>query len=398
MFKANSNYSLISESYLFSTVARRVEEYKAQHPEADILKLGIGDVTLPVCDAAVSELIAAARSQGLRDTFIGYGPEQGHKFLIDLIVTNDYKLRGIDILPDEVFVNDGAKSDLGNIGDILSIDNIVAITNPVYPVYLDTNLMAGRTVMMLDCTEENGFIPVIPSGKTEIPDVIYLCYPNNPTGISLSRNQLRCWVDFALKYGCLILFDSAYEAYITSSEVPHSIFEIEGARQCAIEFRSFSKTAGFTGLRCGYTVVPRELVDKNGLNLNNMWRRRQCTKFNGASYVVQRAAAALYTVDGKKQVRTNIDYYMENARVLRQGLLQARFEVYGGIDSPYVWTKAPVKINSWSLFEKMLESCNLVTTPGVGFGTCGEDFIRLTAFNTRENTIEAINRIISLKF
>lgn len=315
-----------------------------------------------------------------------------------MIVTNDYKLRGIDILPDEVFVNDGAKSDLGNIGDILSIDNIVAITNPVYPVYLDTNLMAGRTVMMLDCTEENGFIPVIPSGKTEIPDVIYLCYPNNPTGISLSRNQLRCWVDFALKYGCLILFDSAYEAYITSSEVPHSIFEIEGAKQCAIEFRSFSKTAGFTGLRCGYTVVPRELVDKNGLNLNNMWRRRQCTKFNGASYVVQRAAAALYTVDGKKQVRTNIDYYMENARILRQGLLQARFEVYGGIDSPYVWTKAPVKINSWSLFEKMLESCNLVTTPGVGFGTCGEDFIRLTAFNTRENTIEAINRIISLKF
>ncbi|MBD5367194.1 MAG: LL-diaminopimelate aminotransferase [Bacteroides sp.] len=396
MYKANRNFSDVSESYLFSTIARRVDAYKAAHPGADIIRLGIGDVTRPVCQAAVDALKAAADAQASADTFTGYGPEQGHRFLIDAIIAGDYTPRGIDVDPAEVFVSDGAKSDIGNIGDILSTDNVVAITDPVYPVYLDTNIMAGRRVVMLDCLEANDFKPSLPAGQT--PDVIYLCYPNNPTGTSLTHGELKVWVDYALANGCLILFDSAYEAYITRDDVPHSIYEIEGARRCAIEFRSFSKTAGFTGLRCGYTVVPRDLVDAGGMRLNDMWRRRQCTKFNGASVVVQRAAAALYTSEGRRQVRADIEYYMTNARLMRQGLGEAGFKVYGGVDSPYVWAKAPVDIDSWQLFDMLLEVCNVVVTPGVGFGRCGEGYIRLTAFNTREKTIEAINRIKSLQF
>ncbi|MDE7386381.1 MAG: LL-diaminopimelate aminotransferase [Muribaculaceae bacterium] len=396
MYKANRNFSLVSESYLFSTIARRVDAYKAAHPEADIIRLGIGDVTRPLCQAAVEALKAAADAQADANTFTGYGPEQGHRFLIDAIIEGDYRSRGIEIDLSEVFVSDGAKSDIGNIGDILSVDNVVAITDPVYPVYLDTNIMAGRRVMLLDCLEANGFRPSLPSGQA--PDIIYLCYPNNPTGTSLTRAELKMWVDYALANGCLILFDSAYEAYITRDDVPHSIYEIEGARRCAIEFRSFSKTAGFTGLRCGYTVVPRELTDADGTRLNDLWRRRQCTKFNGASVVVQHAAAALYTAEGRRQVRADIGYYMANAGVIRQGLSELGFNVYGGVDSPYVWAKAPVAIDSWQLFDLLLERCNVVVTPGVGFGKCGEGYIRLTSFNSHQKTREAINRIKSLNF
>lgn len=391
MFKANDNFSKISENYLFSTVSRRVEEYCNENPGADVIRLGIGDVTLPVCRAAVDELLKASAEQSARESFVGYGPEQGHSFLIDSILRNDYQARGIELSHDEIFISDGAKSDIGNIGDILSTDNIVAITDPVYPVYRDTNLMSGRRVITLSCQACNDFMPTIP--RDVVPDIIYLCYPNNPTGTSLTRDQLKVWVDYALQHKSLILFDSAYEAYIQRSDVPHSIYEIDGAKECAIEFRSFSKTAGFTGLRCGYTVVPRDLVSEGGYRLNDMWRRRQCTKFNGASYVVQRAAAALYTPAGIQQVKQNIGYYMTNARMLIQGLADAGLTVYGGIDSPYVWVKALGGMDSWSFFDVLLKRCRIVATPGVGFGECGEGYVRFTAFNSRTNTEEAARRI-----
>ncbi len=391
MYKVNSNFQNVSGSYLFSAVAHRVSQFCEANPGVDILRLGIGDVTRPVCQAAVNELVRASAEQGIAESFVGYGPEQGHHFLIDLIVEHDYRARGIDVSPDEVFVSDGAKSDLGNIGDILSTDNIVAITDPVYPVYLDTNIMAGRRIVTLPCRASGDFVPVPPDDV--IPDIIYLCYPNNPTGMSLTREQLAVWVDYARSHGSLILFDSAYEAYIQRAGVPHSIYELEGARECAIEFRSYSKTAGFTGLRLGYTVVPRDLVTSDGIRLNDMWRRRQSTKFNGASYVVQRAAAALYTPEGRQQVKSNIGYYMTNARLLIQGLADASLTVYGGIDSPYVWVKAPAGMDSWSFFDILLEKCHIVATPGVGFGECGEGFMRFTSFNSRANTIEAARRI-----
>ncbi len=391
MFKANDNFSKISENYLFSAVSRRVDDYCKANPGVDVIRLGIGDVTLPVSRAAVDELIKASSEQAARETFVGYGPEQGHPFLIEAILKNDYAARGIELSSDEIFISDGAKSDLGNIGDILSKDNTVAITDPVYPVYRDTNLMAGRRVITIPCLASNDFVPTVP--RDVIPDVIYLCYPNNPTGTSLTYDQLKVWVDYAREHKSLILFDSAYEAYIQHSDVPHSIYEIDGAKECAIEFRSFSKTAGFTGLRCGYTVVPRELVSHDGYCLNDMWRRRQCTKFNGASYVVQRAAAALYTPEGKLQVKENIGYYMTNARMLIQGLADAGLTVYGGIDSPYVWVKAPAGMDSWSFFDLLLNRCRIVATPGVGFGECGESFVRFTAFNSRMNTEEAARRI-----
>lgn len=395
MFKSNQNFGNISENYLFSTVAQRVRDYTNQNPDVKLIKLGIGDVTRPICKAAIEELLRASAEQGQPDTFVGYGPEQGHDFLRRAILQYDYESRGISLDIDEIFIGDGAKSDIGNIGDILDVSNVVAITDPVYPVYLDTNVMAGRKIMILPCQASHDFKPELPQGNA--PDIIYLCYPNNPTGVSLSHNELKRWVDYALGQGSLILFDSAYEAYIQRGDVPHSIYEIEGARRCAIEFRSFSKTAGFTGLRCGYTVVPKELVDADGIKLNSLWRRRQCTKFNGASYVVQRAAAALYSAEGRQQVQRNIAFYMENARILLDGFTSIGLTVYGGVDSPYLWVKAPEGMSSWDFFDILLNKCHIVATPGVGFGECGEGYIRFTAFNTRENTIEAMHRIKKFK-
>lgn len=411
MFTINENFCILPESYLFSEVARRINAFKESHPEADVIRMGIGDVTLPLCPAAIEAMHKAVDDEGTSATFHGYGPEQGYPFLRDAIAAHDYKSRGIDIDPSEIFVSDGAKSDTGNFGDILSADNIVAVTDPVYPVYVDTNVMAGRAgnlsdgawskIQYLPVTAANNFVPEIP-GDDNVPDVIYLCYPNNPTGTTLTREQLKVWVDFALRHGSLILFDSAYESFIREEDVPHSIYEIEGARKCAVEFRSFSKTAGFTGVRCGYTVVPKELTakDKDGheVSLNHLWNRRQCTKFNGASYISQRGAAAIFTPEGQRQVKEAVDYYLTNAKVLREGLTEAGLEVYGGINAPYVWIKAAAGMSSWEFFDTLLEKCNVAGTPGSGFGPAGEGYFRLTAFNTLENTIEAVRRIKEARF
>ncbi|MDE6801868.1 MAG: LL-diaminopimelate aminotransferase [Muribaculaceae bacterium] len=393
MFKINENFKNITESYLFSDIARRVSSYLKQNPGSRLIRLGIGDVTLPLGMPVIDALVTASKEQAFAETFRGYGPEQGHRFLRELIIENDYALRGVTLDSDEVFISDGAKSDLANFGDILSVDNLAAITNPVYPVYLDTNILVGRRVMMLPCCEDNGFIPQLP--VEQHPDLIYLCYPNNPTGVAMTKVELKRWVDYANERGALILFDSAYEAYISDEDIPHSIYEIEGAKGCAIEFRSYSKTAGFTGLRCGYTVVPKD-IQCNGLHLNDLWRRRQSTKFNGASYVVQRAAAALYTEEGRRSVRDNIDYYMSNARLLKGSLGQCGLKTYGGVNSPYVWVKTPGDIDSWTFFDILLNDANVVTTPGVGFGSMGEGYIRLTGFGSHESTKEAASRITQL--
>lgn len=405
MFHINDNFTLLAESYLFSEVAKRINAYKEAHPEVDIIRMGIGDVTRPLCKAAIEAMHKAVDDQADSSTFHGYGPEQGYAFLREAIVEHDYRARGIDMDADEIFVSDGAKSDTGNIGDILARGNRVAVTDPVYPVYVDTNVMGGRTgvldtdgcwsdIIYLPVTAENGFVPALPS---EVPDMIYLCYPNNPTGTTLTREQLKVWVDYARAHHSLILFDSAYETFIRQDDVPHSIYEIEGAKEVAIEFRSFSKTAGFTGVRCGYTVVPKALkgADSKGemVSLNHLWNRRQCTKFNGASYISQRAAAAIYTPEGKQQTRETVDYYLRNAEVLRQGLLDAGFEVFGGTNAPYVWIKTPDETTSWEFFDILLDRCHVAGTPGSGFGPSGEGYIRLTAFNTYENTVEAISRI-----
>lgn len=405
MFHINDNFTLLAESYLFSEVAKRINAYKEAHPEVDIIRMGIGDVTRPLCKAAIEAMHKAVDDQADSSTFHGYGPEQGYAFLREAIVENDYRARGIDMDADEIFVSDGAKSDTGNIGDILARGNRVAVTDPVYPVYVDTNVMGGRAgvldtdgcwsnIIYLPVTAENGFVPALPS---EVPDMIYLCYPNNPTGTTLTREQLKVWVDYARANHSLILFDSAYETFIRQDDVPHSIYEIEGAKEVAIEFRSFSKTAGFTGVRCGYTVVPKALkgADSKGemVSLNHLWNRRQCTKFNGASYISQRAAAAIYTPEGKQQTRETVDYYLRNAEVLRQGLLDAGFEVFGGTNAPYVWIKTPDETTSWEFFDILLDRCHVAGTPGSGFGPSGEGYIRLTAFNTYENTVEAIDRI-----
>ncbi len=405
MIRVNDNFSKLQESYLFSEIARKVKAFEAEHPEASIIRMGIGDVTLPICEASVKAMHKAVDEMGNRATFHGYGPEQGYAFLAECISKYDYAERGIAIATDEIFISDGAKSDTGNIGDILSTDNLVAVTDPVYPVYVDSNVMAGRAgtltergtwsnIMYMPCNAENGFIPALPAA---IPDMIYLCYPNNPTGTTLTRSQLKAWVDYALENKALLLFDSAYEAFITEDDVPHSIYEIEGARRCAIEFRSFSKTAGFTGLRCGYTVVPKELIgyDSEGrpMMLNKLWNRRQCTKFNGASYVTQRAAEAIYTPEGRTQVREAIAYYLRNALILRSGLAAAGLEAVGGVNAPYVWVKTPRGMTSWEFFAKLLGECHIVGTPGVGFGPSGEGYFRLTAFNTYELTLEAVERI-----
>lgn len=406
MVKINENFCKLPESYLFSEVARRINTYKDSHPEAEIIRMGIGDVTLPLCPAAIEAMHKAVDDEASTATFHGYGPEQGYPFLRDAIAANDYQARGIDISADEIFVSDGAKSDTGNIGDLFATDNIVALTDPVYPVYADTNVMAGRAgdigadgswsnLVYLPVSAANGFVPALPERHV---DIIYLCYPNNPTGTALTRAQLKVWVDYARSQGAIIMFDSAYEAFIHTPDVPHSIYEIEGATEVAIEFRSFSKTAGFTGVRCGYTVVPKALeartADNKRVSLNRLWNRRQCTKFNGASYISQRGAAAIYTPQGRRQATEAVEYYMENARVMRQGLAQAGFEVFGGVDAPYVWFKTPDGLSSWQFFDLLLEKTAVAGTPGSGFGPAGEGYFRLTAFNTHENTRQAIDRII----
>ena len=398
--KVNENFTGLSENYLFADIAKKVRAFKMQAPDADVISLGIGDVTQPLAPAVIEALHKAADEMATATTFRGYGPERGYDFLREAIVTHDFRARGIDIEADEVFVSDGAKSDIGNFQELLSADCVVAVTDPVYPVYVDSNVMAGRRIVALPCTAENGFVPELPS---EHVDVIYLCYPNNPTGTTLNKEQLKAWVDYAISEEALILYDAAYEAYIQSKDVPHSIYEIPGAKRCAVEFHSYSKTAGFTGIRCGYTVVPKEVEcervkgEKSGLletvSLNALWNRRQSTKFNGASYLSQRAAEAIYTPEGKVQTKATIAYYMENARLMREALTAMGFKVYGGVDAPYLWVSTPKGMTSWEFFDWMLQSAHVVCTPGVGFGGQGEGFVRLTAFGTHENTEKALERI-----
>lgn len=406
MITINENYLKLQESYLFSTIAKKVEEFTKNNPDKKIIKLGIGDVTMPIVPAVIDAIHTAADEMMHKETFRGYGPEQGYAFLREKIAECDYKKRGIDIQVDEIFVSDGAKCDTGNIGEIFGTDNVVAITDPVYPVYLDTNIMAGRAgeyndkeeqyenIVYLPATAENNFVPELPNKKV---DMIYLCLPNNPTGTVLTKDQLAKWVEYAKANSAIILFDSAYEAFISEENVPHSIYEIEGAKEVAIEFRSFSKTAGFTGVRCAYAVVPKELkaYTKEGkeVEVNKLWNRRQCTKFNGVPYITQRAAEAVYSEEGQKQIKENINYYMENAKIILEGLKEAGFEVYGGKNAPYIWLKVPAGYTSWEFFDYLLEKANVVGTPGVGFGKCGEGYFRLTAFGSKENTIEAIERI-----
>jgi LL-diaminopimelate aminotransferase len=405
MAQINDNFIKIPATYLFSEIAKRVAQHKELNPEANIIRMGIGDVSLPLPDAAVDAMIAAAEEQRHAESFRGYGPEQGYDFLRNAIVENDFRAKGLNIEADEIFVSDGAKSDTGNIGDIFSIHNKVAVTDPVYPVYVDTNAMGGRAgepsaqnvwsnLIYLPCNAENNFVPALP---TEKADLIYLCFPNNPTGTTLTKAQLKVWVDYARENNSVILFDAAYEAFITEENVPHSIYEIEGAYEVAIEFRSFSKTAGFTGTRCGYTVVPKSLtaLSESGekVQLNKLWNRRHSTKFNGTSYVVQRAAEATYSPEGKKQVRTLIDYYMENVRIIRESLQKAGFSTFGGVNAPYVWVKTPAGMSSWDYFDFLLKEKNIVCTPGAGFGTNGEGYVRFSAFGSRENTIAAMKRI-----
>lgn len=404
MAHVNENFLKLPGSYLFSDIAKKVKAYQESHPDKRLIRLGIGDVTRPLPQASIEAMHRAVDEMANKSTFHGYGPEQGYDFLIDTIIKNDFEPRGIELSSSEVFISDGAKSDTGNIGDILGLDNKVAVTDPVYPVYVDSNVMGGRAgqlngkqwsdITYMPCTTENNFIPSIPSNRI---DVIYLCYPNNPTGTTLTKAELKKWVDYALSHDALILFDAAYEAYIREDDIPHSIFEIEGAKRCAIEFRSFSKTAGFTGVRCGYTVIPKEVTATTATGervaLNALWNRRQCTKFNGTSYITQRGAEAIYSKEGKQQVRETIDYYMENARIMREGLTAAGIQVFGGKNAPYLWVKTPEGFTSWQFFDHLLNEANIVSTPGVGFGPSGEGYLRLTAFGQREDCIEAIQRI-----
>ena len=410
MAKINSNYLKLPGSYLFAETKKRAVRYREKHPNADIISLGIGDVTQPLVPSVIKAMHTAVDEMGQTETFRGYGPEQGYNFLIKAIIKGDYASRGIKIEEDEVFVSDGAKCDVGNIQEIFSKSCIVAITDPVYPVYLDTNVMAGRTgkhkksgyfeeIVYLPCTAENNFSPQLPKNRV---DMIYLCSPNNPTGTALNKKQLKKWVDYARKNDSIILFDSAYEAYITEDNIPHSIFEIPGADEVAIEFRSFSKTAGFTGTRCAYTVIPKKVTGKaNGeiISFNNLWNRRQCTKFNGVSYIIQRGAEAIYSEQGRQEIKKSIDYYMNNAKVIRAGFSTLDLEVYGGINAPYIWLKTPKGMDSWTLFDKLLIEANVVGTPGAGFGPSGKEYFRLTAFGDAERTKEALERIKkNLKF
>ncbi len=405
MATINDNYLKLPGSYLFAEIARRVAAFKEANPDADIIRLGIGDVTQPLPPACIEAMHKAVDELASADTFRGYGPEQGYSFLTDAIIEHNYKARGIDIASDEIFISDGSKSDCGNIQEIFGTDNHVAITDPVYPVYLDTNVMAGRTgtinpdghfegVTYLPCDASNDFAPALPPKRV---DMIYLCCPNNPTGTTLSRTELKKWVDYVRENEAVILFDAAYAAYITEDDVPRSIYEIEGAKDVAIEFRSFSKTAGFTGTRCGYTIIPKTVkghaADGSLVEFNKLWNRRHTTKFNGTAYIVQRGAAAIYTEEGQKQVRETIAYYMENARIIREGLQAAGIKAYGGVNAPYIWLQTPNDMPSWDFFDKLLTEVHIVGTPGAGFGPCGEGYFRLTAFGNRENTVRAVERI-----
>lgn len=404
MAKVNDNYLKLPGSYLFSTIGKKVSAFQAANPDKAVIRLGIGDVTQPLAPAIIDALHSAVDEMGNAETFRGYAPDLGYEFLRNAIVENDYKARGCTIEADEIFVSDGAKCDSSNIQEIFSLDNKIAVCDPVYPVYVDSNVMAGRTgtydtksetwsdVIYMPCLEENGFAPELPK---ETPDLIYLCFPNNPTGATITKPQLQEWVDYANKTGAVIIYDAAYEAYISESDVPHSIYECEGARTCAIELKSFSKNAGFTGVRLGYTVIPKEL--KCGQTaLHGLWARRHGTKYNGAPYIVQRAGEAVYSEAGKAQLKKQVAYYMNNAKIIKEGLKDAGFTVSGGVNAPYIWLKTPDKMTSWDFFDYLLEKANVVGTPGSGFGPSGEGYFRLTAFGTYENTLAAIERIKAL--
>lgn len=404
MFKINENYLKLRGSYLFSTIAKKVAAYQEAHPDKELIRLGIGDVTLPLAPAVIDSLHKAVDEMASAETFHGYAPDLGYEFLRKAIADNDYKARGVEIALDEIFVSDGAKSDSGNIGEIFSQDNKIAVCDPVYPVYVDTNVMAGRTgefledeekwsdVIYMPCTAENNFVPELPK---ETPDIIYFCYPNNPTGSTITRSQLQEWVDYANKVKAVIIYDAAYEAYISEEDVPHTIYECEGAKTCAIELRSFSKNAGFTGTRLGFTVIPKELK-QGDVMLNSLWARRHGTKFNGAPYIIQRAGEAVYSEAGKKQTAEQVAYYMNNAKTIREGLTEAGYKVSGGVNAPYVWLQVPEGMTSWEFFDYLLENANVVGTPGSGFGPSGEGYFRLTGFGTYENTVKAIERIKAL--
>ena len=404
MALVNEHFLKLQSNYLFSDIAKKVNSFKITHPKQKIIRMGIGDVTQPLAPAVIEALHKAVDEMASKETFHGYGPEQGYPFLIDAIIKNDYESIGVSLEPSEVFISDGAKSDCGNIGDLLRHDNSIGVTDPVYPVYIDSNVMSGRTgtwengiwsdVVYIPCTAENQFVPELPSRRV---DIIYLCYPNNPTGTTLTKEELKKWVNYALANDAIIMYDSAYEAYIQDPNIPHSIYEIKGAKKVAIEFRSFSKTAGFTGVRCGYTVIPKEVsattLKGERVFLNKLWHRRQCTKFNGTSYITQRGAEAVYSPEGKKQIRQTINYYMNNAKLMKEGLEACGLQVYGGTNAPYLWVKTPDGLSSWKFFEKLLYEVFIVSTPGVGFGPSGEGYLRLTAFGDHDDTIEAIQRI-----
>ena len=401
MFKLNDNYLKLPGSYLFSTIGKKVKAYSDEHPDKKIIRLGIGDVTQPLAPAIIKALHGAVDEMADAKTFRGYAPDLGYEFLRNVIAENDYKARGCEIAADEIFVSDGAKSDSANIQEILSLDNRIAVCDPVYPVYVDSNVMAGRTgvydaasqtwsdVIYMPCNAENNFVPELPK---ETPDVIYLCYPNNPTGTTLTRKQLQVWVDYANKVGALIIYDAAYEAYISEDDVPHTIYECEGARNCAIELRSFSKNAGFTGVRLGFTVIPKD-IKRGDVMLHSLWARRHGTKYNGAPYIVQRAGEAVYSAEGKAELKEQVAYYMKNARTIKDGLAAAGYTVFGGVNAPYIWLKTPDNMSSWDFFDYLLENVNIVGTPGSGFGPSGEGYFRLTAFGSYENTVEALERI-----
>lgn len=401
MFKINGNYLKLPGSYLFSAIAKKVDAYSSLHPDKTLIRLGIGDVTQPLAPAVIKALHRAVDEMGQAQTFRGYAPDLGYEFLRNVIAQEDYKARGADISADEIFVSDGAKSDCSNIQEIFDTDNKIAVCDPVYPVYVDSNVMAGRTgtydkalerwsgVIYMPCTMDNDFVPEIPK---ERPDLIYLCYPNNPTGSALTKEQLQVWVDYANHTGAVILYDAAYEAYISEENVPHTIYECQGARTCAIEFKSFSKNAGFTGVRLGYTVVPKDLK-AGSVTLHSLWARRHGTKFNGAPYIIQRAGEAVYSGEGKKELRGQVEYYMNNAGMIHNGLKEAGYQITGGVNAPYIWLKTPGHMTSWEFFDMLLEKANVVGTPGSGFGPSGEGYFRLTAFGTAENTMEAMERI-----
>ena len=405
MARINDHYLRLKSSYLFTEIARRVKAFSAAHPEANVIRLGIGDVTRPLAPAIIAGLHAAVDEMARTETFRGYGPEPGYEFLAELIAKHDYAARGVTVAVDEIFVSDGAKSDTGNFQEIFSAESVVALTDPVYPVYLDSNVMAGRAgttddrgrydrIVYLPCVAENDFQPPFPDRPV---DLVYLCFPNNPTGAVLDRAALRRWVEWARRSAAVLLYDAAYEAYIQDTDIPHSIYEIDGAREVAVEFRSFSKTAGFTGTRCAFTVVPKEIQGRAAtgepVSLNALWLRRQSTKFNGVPYIIQRGAAAVYTPEGQKQVRAVIDYYMDNARIIREGLEGAGLTVYGGRNAPYIWVKTPPGLDSWGFFDKLLTEAHVVGTPGAGFGPSGEGYFRLTAFGAKDQTEEAVARI-----